>query len=937
MAEIKRIQLRGISRSPSDRMTDDGGVAESLNMHLDNTENAPSFAAEDVTTSLGLPANLKADRVFIHKTANYKNYIVIQSNKVQAYTPDVDDKEPITILSLKAGEHVNDICSIGNTLIIATNNSLYYVLYKSRAYSSLGSSIPFPQISFVRTAIAAIETPSVKVYSSSGSSTNSDATEGKWFAQGGYGSIPSEADWNAQSTGGKEHTGAIKDCLTALWERTNTLLEEAKKAGYLTSPVFITYAIELYDGEEVYRSMPILIPSTVAENLQAHVETYGEDTWEAFGPDDEGDYRWENYWYAEEKVEMVSELQKYKIYAKLQEEDFLNWKDVMSKIKIYMSAPMTWGIKEYSTQLSNRLYESREEPLSDGYTNDYTESSGNITFNTRSDYKEDVLFDSSQTFMIKEIEIFNEEKTALSEDMRKLISGQTLDLIKFIDTTREDYVVLQEQERIKDADMKHYLQAAYKLDTYNNSLILTQPTQLIDYGYNKLNAYDKISHESTGVPETTYKYEVTYVLDGATEEKVVKKSFTYKEADKYTERIYAFQIFPDSRATKMLVKCTIETKQAGGHTVVKYGQFNLLPHPYLDCAYYYGGIDKELVDLCDADSIDEYDSNTIDDLENKLIISEQSNPFVFPLKGKYTFQSKVLGIAVANTALSQGQFGQFPLYVFTEDGIWAMETAADGSFVTNKPLSRDVCINPASITSIDNAVVFVSEQGVMLLQGSRAVNISPYMNGRHYTIENTAKTIIERQDFFCDLLPVLTDKTHFLAFVKEASVAYDYAGKRLVFIKPDEKYQYVYKLDTQTWHKTAYEADLIAPINSYPRCLIQGVANGKTVVYDLSTVLDAEESKIPMRGVIATRPFDLGEPDVLKTITDVRVRGQFPKGAVKFILLGSNDGVNFSTISTLRGKSWKLFRMIILADLDPTDRISWVDVQYETRFTNKLR
>ena len=76
---------------------------------------------------------------------------------------------------------------------------------------------------------------------------------------------------------------------------------------------------------------------------------------------------------------------------------------------------------------------------------------------------------------------------------------------------------------------------------------------------------------------------------------------------------------------------------------------------------------------------------------------------------------------------------------------------------------------------------------------------------------------------------------------------------------------------------------------------------------------------------------------MLKTIIDVRVRGQFPKGAVKFILLGSNDGVNFSTISTLRGKSWKLFRMIILADLDPTDRISWVDVQYETRFTNKLR
>lgn len=298
-----------------------------------------------------------------------------------------------------------------------------------------------------------------------------------------------------------------------------------------------------------------------------------------------------------------------------------------------------------------------------------------------------------------------------------------------------------------------------------------------------------------------------------------------------------------------------------------------------------------------------------------------------------------------------------------------------------------------------------------MLQGSQVANLSPYMNGRHYQIENSARAIIENQDFFCDLLPALSDNTHFLAFVKEATVAYDYAGRRLIFIKKDEKYQYIYKLDTQTWHKTAYGLNLIAPINSYPECLVQGekeprafayvienqaqetvdfiagrirvvlpkvtnkevqaFLNGSAEldvisldedkqewlyneldyyhiairyrkeknsrIYDLSTILDAAESKSPVRGVIATRPFDLGEPDVFKTITDVRIRGQFPKGAVKFILLGSNDGINFATVSTLRGRAWKLFRMVILADLAPTERISWVDIMYDTKFTNKLR
>ena len=108
-------------------------------------------------------------------------------------------------------------------------------------------------------------------------------------------------------------------------------------------------------------------------------------------------------------------------------------------------------------------------------------------------------------------------------------------------------------------------------------------------------------------------------------------------------------------------------------------------------------------------------------------------------------------------------------------------------------------------------------------------------------------------------------------------------------------------------------------------------------VYSLSTVLDASTTQDTAKGILITRPFDLGEPDVFKTITDVKIRGQFPKGAVKFILQASNDWVNWVTISTLRGRAWKLFRIFVLADLDPTNRISWIDVQYETKFTNKLR
>ena len=47
---IKKLQLRGISRTPSDRMTSDGGCAESLNVQLHAGEIAPMPKPEDATS-----------------------------------------------------------------------------------------------------------------------------------------------------------------------------------------------------------------------------------------------------------------------------------------------------------------------------------------------------------------------------------------------------------------------------------------------------------------------------------------------------------------------------------------------------------------------------------------------------------------------------------------------------------------------------------------------------------------------------------------------------------------------------------------------------------------------------------------------------------------------------------------------------------------------
>ena len=142
MGKISRIQLRGISRTPSDRMTSDGGCSESLNAYLQDSEIAPVLVPDDVTDIVGSDGKTyKAEKVFIHKTSFYKNYVLyIKSNGNQLGA--FEDGEFRSFLTLDADEEVKDITAVGNTLIIASNKNLHYVLRREGTYRYFSCRIP---------------------------------------------------------------------------------------------------------------------------------------------------------------------------------------------------------------------------------------------------------------------------------------------------------------------------------------------------------------------------------------------------------------------------------------------------------------------------------------------------------------------------------------------------------------------------------------------------------------------------------------------------------------------------------------------------------------------------------------------------------------------------------------------------------------------------
>ena len=959
-------------------MTEDGGCAESLNVSLDHSELAPSFIPEDVTKSLGLPDDLLAEKVFVHKTANYENAITIEDGILKSF-----DKKGSLISTFPIKGKVYDVVSLGNTLLVLTDVSTNYILFKGGQYVNLGTDIPFPKL---------------HVQANGAGGQKSVTIDLKEIGVPGLYRSFSSAEYGSYLNNGQNSDENVQKILSVIGDQKAVIAGELGRQGLFWGPVYIMYGITLYNGTVI-----TTVPELVLRKTSTLPRVWGltlESKFEMNGLNKEfiGD------------IEAKIDAPAFSLDVSCEEDyDIADWKDLIHSVDVYVTLPI-------DTAPDYRRIEVADVSDTDSTTSSTQTRTASVNWGILDERAQ--ILGTGNFYRIKSYELLRDDENGVVSKLSFKWNSSDFDMTGEALSTSPYQLPSSEVDHIYVDALSVVAKGGI---LFNEHVLLTSAANLI--------TYRGLAATTTGSSNLRYTARLKFTLsDGGV---------VYSDPDIQLPSS-GILTFANTKAVSVEMaivrKRKIYTDQDGTdydiETTYSYLALPMKPHLSMPCSYAYLGIGESFEEyafekngvLTIEELQDKIDFNTDAShslsLENKVLVSSASNPFVYPETKRVTFQSKVLGVAIATTTLSQGQFGQFPLYVFTEDGIWAMETAADGSFVTSKPLSRDVCVNPDSITSIDNAVIFVTDKGVMLLQGSQVVNISPNMNGRHYTIEGTAQAIIEGQEFFKDFIPVLTDSTHFMAYVREATIAYDYPGQRLVFIKKDEKYQYVYKLDTQTWHKVAYGIDLLAPFNSYPECLVQGVGEKETIrtfwkvseyasqeefdyladrirvklpnlsdreiesfldmdsgievtdvheddqewlmnemdyyhvatyfvenketesftrIYDLSTILDAAESRIPTRGVIATRPFDLGAPDVLKTITDIKIRGPYAKGGTRFMLLGSMDGVNFYVIGTKRGKAWKLFRLIILANIEPTERISWVDVVYEEKFTNRLR
>jgi hypothetical protein len=421
----------------------------------------------------------------------------------------------------------------------------------------------------------------------------------------------------------------------------------------------------------------------------------------------------------------------------------------------------------------------------------------------------------------------------------------------------------------------------------------------------------------------------------------LNRSFPKKQTNVQQSAYYLF--YPDANAKEIVI---------GKNGM--YFKTTLIRHPILDGAYAYNGM-SELFSNRTGSDIPKMDTEEYYPQSNGIYSTKADNPFyIDPISLVQVGDGEVRGFSNVAKAISQGQFGQFPLYVFCSDGIWSLEIADDGTFKSKQPVSRDICNNPESITQIDGAVVFTTDQGLKLIQGSDVVLLSGHLEGHNVDENVYFKKTEDGTGFFAkynlgefDKL-INPESRDIRDIFRTCSIAYDYVNQLLrIFPKREDgadtkvpyKY-YVYSFTTNEFatvignefdNGNGEYNEVTTVVPDYPSSIVQ---IGSKLYRPMETEREGLQD-----GLILTRPLTLDEPFALKKLQDMRLNYSNFNGDSKcrVVLYVSNDGRKWKKINSFRGGAYKYFRIAVVTKLTDADALTGAVIRYDLERTNKLR
>lgn len=924
----KELKYSGFSAIPSDYECPDGQLATVVNMISEDGHLKPLHKP---LALMQLPSD-SYKVIYIHKTSLFAHYIIQYGNNLywlDSSKIDNASSHPVNVTAneltlLKAFATIYEVNAIGNTLIVMTPEGMHYLLWKDNAtgYVYLGTHFPEIPISFglqgemIRTDTFSISFDSIE--------------EGKI--------------WNDFSDDNKN-----KITQQVLAKVNKFIADNSTNAGKFIFPFLVRYAYRLYDGSLTMHSAPVLM---ICSSDIAPVVFWEHITGK------------KTYTDAELRVVGMVHTLDFAVLNGTRIAELQSWKDIVRSVDIFISKP----IYTYDQNGECTRFKNSNDVETYCVCKHINQAASTSTYPVRYQYnKFNKLYGftfNPTTFAYPGgiLELPKRSSDQVKADIRseanfyflKSINLEDLTTSRTVISVEEDYLqsLVAREVMTDDYDSHDTLIPKYSF-SYNQRLNIANLKKRL---YNNYNMGAMFCHTDgyvanwADVPptymDTTNAWGVYFFIKQDGRDIIVRGESAFFG---YNSKMLFFY-YPNVNAYKAVFWYN--------NYFTTYYEIPLEAHGFLNGAFYFGGWENATKTVSTVPSPSSDALRTVE-LANKIYTSEVNNPFYYPVTGINTVGTgEILGIKSAAKALSEGQFGQFPLYAFTSEGIWALEVSSNGAYSARQPITRDVCINPDSITQIDTAVLFATDRGIMMISGSETSPITEAINQDNFfdvlSLPNLGSIISSNLPELADeMLDILSwrpsTKYHpypssFFksSLIKKIRILYDYPNQRLLLFVPESQQSgyynvpcFIFSLKSKTWGMANYKIE--SPVNSYPNALAMD-NTGRLIDYSTRNTIDKEQ-------IIVTRPFKLDAPDVYKTIDTVIQRGFFTKGHVKSVLYGSRDLNTWMIIWSskdhylrgFRGTPYKYFRLALICTLDEKESLYGASISYTPRLMNNLR
>lgn len=945
------LRYRGLSLTPDEMAVENGALSLCGNIELHDGALRPSYISGTTLANSLLVGDVVAKLLYIHETSNYRHLIAVASSAVYYFNEDgsIGSSTPIKSLSFSAS--VLSINSIGNTLVIVASDGIYYALWIDGAYKYLGQKPPFIDIGFSLSTEDEAEN-----YDNGGVDTDGSANGFKeafqqtiYTCDEAYNKVVLDNILNMNDveclTIKEDIQSDLTQSIYALVNRTNNLI--ARNGRFYTN-FFIRYCYRMFDGSMIMHSAPVFMPVQVPYDymvcsanatsaLESGNKIHCEDKVNVTHEDSKGNeitvkLTKAAFYYYPRNVALTYELVAGSV------EELNEWKDIVKSVDVFITAPITkidTSEKITSLRLNRKYYAlGRGEMVRTGGVTS-TVVVGRVTVDFPSlteDAYRNKLKNTSAFFKICSINVSDLPTTSTVTDLP-------------VDKNAVYQVSLQEQ--MKDDYKTHnylYAEGSY---VYNHRLNLYGVKEKLFEGFNSRIMYPNATKIKDCESSDMLKvFRIVVQLNTTSGTKyVVKAAENYVAMDPYMISNLT-KFYPDSRAEKMYLFC-----------IDSNSNYVYLTFPLEQCDELNGAI--HMGDF--TDNIDTYKDSTIDmasfleddivDQHNKIYTSESDNAFYFPVNGINTVGiGNIQGIASTTRALSQGQFGQYPLMAFSTDGIWALDVSSTGTYSSIHPISREVCSNPSAITQLDQSVLFVTSRSVSRVAESQVASMSDVLDGPYFDVSALQKfySFFDNQssDMFSTTIgnymkQLIDFNEQPIDFVQNCLPVYDYINSRILFLDirdnvavSDRTVALAYSIRDSTWN-TLVVRDVLTALNSYPHPYIQ-YSDGSVIRLDKGYDFS---DKTLYHGILVTRTLKFDEENVPDAITGY-IHSLTTDNVPVMWIYGSNDNQHWHYVGRVGGmksnymasRSYRFFRIAMYLRMMPKDQYFATRLEVIRRF-----